>query len=98
MSICDKDGNQVGKYQKVLFSSISTSIGETVIPNVYVYPNPVVNTLNVQGATEDTSLTVYNLAGQCLLNEYGSEINVASLQQGTYILCVNKQYVKFIKK
>ena len=35
---------------------------------------------------------------KCLLKETGSEVDVASLSQGTYILQINNQFVKFIKK
>ena len=43
-------------------------------------------------------LEVYNLIGKSVLKGEGVEIDVTSLLEGTYILRVNNQFVKFIKK
>ncbi|MBR3871946.1 MAG: T9SS type A sorting domain-containing protein [Paludibacteraceae bacterium] len=58
----------------------------------------MVNTLNIQGVDENTPLEVYNLTGKSVLKDKGTELDVTSLSQGTYILRINNQYVKFIKK
>jgi hypothetical protein len=58
----------------------------------------VVNTLSIQGVDENTALEVYNLTGKSVLKDKGTELDVTSLTQGTYILRINNQYVKFIKK
>ena len=58
----------------------------------------MLNTLNIQGVDENTPLEVYNLTGKSLLKDKGTELDVTSLSQGTYILRINNQYVKFIKK
>ena len=99
MTILQKDGNKVGNYQKILFAtSTSTSLEENKELQIFVFPNPVSHTLNIQGVDENTSLEVYNLTGKSLIKEKGTELDVTSLNQGTYILRINNQYVKFIKK
>jgi hypothetical protein len=98
MTVVDKDGNQFAGYLKILFAEAETGIEELDIASVFVYPNPVVNTLNIQGVDENTLLEVYNLTGKSVLKDKGTELDVTSLTQGTYILRVNNQYVKFIKK
>ena len=98
MTIVDKDGNQFAGYVKILFAEKETSIEELGFTQVYVFPNPVVNTLTIQGVDENTPLEVYNLTGASVLQDKGTELDVTSLSQGTYILRINNQYVKFIKK
>lgn len=97
MTIVDNDGNQYAGYVKILFAEAPTDIEELGFTQVYVFPNPVVNTLNIQGVDENTPLEVYNLTGKSLLKDKGTELDVTSLSQGTYILRINNQYVKFIK-
>ena len=98
MTVVDKDGNQFAGYVKILFAEKETSIEEIGFTQVYVFPNPVVNTLTIQGVDENTPLEVYNLTGASVLQDKGTELDVTSLSQGTYILRINNQYVKFIKK
>ena len=98
MTVVDKDGNQFAGYVKILLAEKETSIEELGFTQVYVFPNPVVNTLTIQGVDENTPLEVYNLTGASVLQDKGTELDVTSLSQGTYILRINNQYVKFIKK
>ena len=98
MTIVDNNGNEFAGYVKILFAEKETSIEELGFTQVYVFPNPVVNTLTIQGVDENTPLEVYNLTGASVLQDKGTELDVTSLSQGTYILRINNQYVKFIKK
>lgn len=98
MSVLRKDGTLEGSYQKIIFNQAITSIAELGEISFYVYPNPVVNTLNIIGVDENASLSVFNLNGQCVKQEKGNVIDVNSLVKGTYILQINNQYVKFIKQ
>ena len=88
-----------GKSQRVNLPSVSTKLGNVEVPNIYIYPNPVSTTIYVSGVDEDeTLLVVYDLFGHCLLGEYGNVINVTPLETVIYILCINNQFVKFVKK
>ena len=98
MTVVGNDGNQFAGYVKILFAESATDVEELDITSVYIYPNPVVNTLSIQGVDENTSLEVYNLTGKSVHKNKGTELDVTSLTQGTYILRINNQYVKFIKK
>ena len=98
MTVVDNNGNEFAGYVKILFAEKETSIEELGFTQVYVFPNPVVNTLTIQGVDENTPLEVYNLTGKSVLKDKGAELDVTSLSQGTYILRINNQYVKFIKK
>lgn len=101
MTLVGKDGFQVGRIQTLLFATIQdvpTSIDESAETQVYAYPNPVVNTLNVLGVSDTEPLFVYDLSGKCLMTERGNKVEVSNLTKGTYILKVNNQCIKFIKK
>lgn len=98
MTIVDNEGNQYSGYIKILFAETTTKLEELDITSVYVYPNPVVNTLSIQGVGKNASLEVYSLTGKSILNATGTELDVTLLMKGTYILRINQQYIKFIKK
>lgn len=101
MTLVGKDGIQMGGIQTLLFGTMAdvpTSIDESGETKVYAYPNPVVNTLNVLGVSETEPLFVYDLSGKCLMTERGNKVEVSNLTKGTYILKVNNQCIKFIKK
>ena len=98
MTILNKDGVYSSEYQKILFAESNTGIEELGISSFFVFPNPVSNTLYIQGVNENAALEVYNLTGKSVIKDKGTELDVTSLNQGTYILRINNQYVKFIKK
>jgi hypothetical protein len=98
MDVILADGTKEGTYNKLLLAKDVTSIEEIGQVSLYVFPNPVSNTLHIQGVDDDALLWVYNLNGKCVLKANGTALDVTSLQQGTYILSVNNQFVKFIKK
>ena len=101
MTLVGKDGIQVEGIQTLLFGTMAdvpTSIDESGETKVYAYPTPVVNTLNVLGVSETEPLFVYDLSGKCLMTETGNKVEVSNLTNGTYILKVNNQCIKFIKK
>jgi len=68
-------------------------IGEgitTINPtNILIYPNPVENELEIQGAA-NTSLKVYDLVGRIIYSNYittnQQSINTSQWPQGSYIL------------
>lgn len=98
MTVVDNYGGRNAGFVKIIFPKDETEIEELGFSQVYVFPNPVVNTLSIQGVDENTPLEVYNLTGASVLQDKGTELDVTSLNQGTYILRINNQYVKFIKK
>lgn len=100
MSIEKKDGSVVNDVRTLLFGSmqdVPTSVEDNAEAMVYVYPNPVVSTLYVNGISADETLSVFNLTGKCVIQTTGNEVNVNELPDGTYLLQFNNQCVKFIK-
>jgi len=93
------------------FTNKSLSLLDKELYNqLNIYPNPVEETLNIQTSeplTEDTQITVFDVAGKRVLATYAkdtelNQINVSSLKSGVYILQLSSsslnQSHKFIKK
>ena len=99
MTVVKTNKESQGGYKKILFAhDAPTSIDGIGEVSVYIFPNPVSNTLNIMGVDESATLAVYNLSGKCIMKENGNTLNVSSLSQGTYILQIDGIFVKFIKK
>lgn len=99
MTVVKTNKESQGGYTKLLFAhDAPTSIDGIGEVSVYIFPNPVSNTLNIMGVDESATLAVYNLSGKCIMKENGNTLNVSSLSQGTYILQIDGKFVKFIKK
>ncbi len=63
------------------------------------YPNPVQNSLYIEGNLEIRETDIYNMFGERLLQPgKGQIIDVSELKEGIYFLIINKtQIIKFIK-
>ena len=70
--------------------------------SVSAFPNPVQETLMVNGIQKGAVIDIYSISGVLLQSvtsqENSMNINVASLQQGIYLLRIDSQIIKFIKK
>jgi len=61
-----------------------------------VYPNPASKILYVKGVDDDEIINVYNLAGCLVLTSMDSNINIAGLDKGIYIISVKDRFAKVI--
>ena len=79
------------------------------IENISIYPNPIINMLNVNiGANSDLNYSIFNITGQIILKgkfiSSNNRVNFSELSKGVYFLQVlntqlNKQNTyKLIKK
>ena len=95
------EADDVNGVRCVLFGTMDQTtidIVETGEATIYAYPNPVQNYLRIEGAAADATCTVYDLQGLALLHSAAQQIDVTALQQGSYLLKINNQIIKFIKK
>ena len=86
---------------KITFSETSpvpTSTDEAQHGTVIVYPNPTHEMLCVQGVPDDITLRVYSTTGQLLATAQGTQIDVSHLPQGTYLLQLGIQVIRFVKE
>ena len=103
IQLLDKEGDTlatepIANIKKIYFAPpTETDVNDTLVNTILVYPNPTQDVLMIQGA-ESLTLRVYNLQGSLLLTESGNQISVGHLPDGTYLLQIGTQVVRFIKK
>ena len=68
--------------------------------SISLYPNPVLNQLNISNTSEIESLTIYDIAGKQIKYQDGntSSITVEDLKSGFYLLEISIEGKKEIKK
>ncbi|MGM9825370.1 MAG: T9SS type A sorting domain-containing protein [Paludibacteraceae bacterium] len=88
----------IAEVQQITFAegSESTSVEGTTTSGITIYPNPTQDRLVVQGA-EGQTLRVYDLQGRLLKQTESTEVQVEDLADGTYLLQIGTQVVRFIK-
>lgn len=104
LQLFDKSGNvlateALSDIKKITFAREVGSAVENVESSnqIVVYPNPTQDVLMIQGI-EAQALRVYDLQGRLLKTENGTQIHVGHLAEGTYLLQVGTQVVRFIKQ
>ena len=101
--LLDKSGDilatePIANVKKICFAPpTNTDVNDTLVNTILVYPNPAQDVLMIQGA-ESQTLRVYNLQGSLLLTQWGNQISVGNLPDGTYLLQIGTQVVRFIKR
>lgn len=88
--------------RKITFAESSgtdtpTSMENIQSTSVVIYPNPSQDMLIVSGI-EAQALRVFDMQGCLLKVENGTQVHVSDLAEGTYLLQVGTQVVRFIKK
>lgn len=90
--------NKKGINQEILYATTLASKYGTDAPKIYNYPHPVYNTFYMSGVDEDeVDLAIYDMDGKCIPAKFVNKFEVAFLPKGTYILCINEYFVKFLK-
>ena len=104
LQLLDKQGNvlatePLANIKKITFALSGTPTATENVQNnaILVYPNPTHDVLMIQGIEAQT-LRVYDLQGRMLLQQEGTQVGVGHLEEGTYLLQIGTQVVRFIKK
>lgn len=99
-------GGEFGSSESFTFNTsqlLSTSEEFNLDNSISIYPNPAVNTINVN-YTENTNLQykINNILGQevlkGVLNESNKQINISTFQSGVYFLTINNPKATLVKK
>ncbi|MBQ2838916.1 MAG: T9SS type A sorting domain-containing protein, partial [Muribaculaceae bacterium] len=82
---------------------IITGVEDLLIDNnLFIYPNPAINFVNVSSTSNLQYIEIYSIDGQLMKHESvdatKSKINVSDLTPGTYILRAANQSALLIKK
>ena len=101
LQLLDKQGQvlatePLSNIKKIIFFA-TTSTENARTNSIVVYPNPTQDVLMIQGIKAQT-LRVYDLQGRLLKTENGTQVGVSDLAEGTYLLQIGTQVVRFIKK
>jgi len=87
----------------VVFSTtngaVITDINQPTEQNLVIYPNPVYDILYINGLNDAKEAKIIDILGKVqLVSISNGTINVSNLTKGIYILIIDNQRVKFIKK
>jgi hypothetical protein len=74
----------------------STNTDKISSNNISIFPNPVKNTLNIQGEIE--SVEIYDVFGKLILNSTNNKINTSDLSGGVYIVNINTNNIIVTKR
>ncbi|RLZ07332.1 T9SS type A sorting domain-containing protein [Faecalibacter macacae] len=97
------DGGQMGFYLDLSAYLNTSNIAESK-NKVSIYPNPVIDVLNISGLKTEAKVEITNILGQKVKTEEvkNNKINVQNLTKGTYVISVTENGTttnhKFIKK
>lgn len=80
-------------YDDILFDVTSLSVDEFTKDDISVYPNPVLDRLNIKSITPVTSISIYNILGKMVKDIQSDrpikEIDMSSLSKGVYLVKVS---------
>lgn len=95
------DANGCKKEATAIIADKKVSITELGLTNVLVYPNPVINTLNVKfDASTIATVELVNVAGQVLNSEVSSDVtfNTSNLASGVYFVNIKVEEGVYTQK
>jgi len=81
------------------FEEETSSISETTATTAKVYPNPTTDKVFIETANGDVPMVrVFNMQGTLLLQTQANEINMANYVKGIYLLEIDGETTKVVKK
>ena len=108
MILYGNDGMPLGStstdmIDKIVFHEIATSLDEAAAPTTLrVFPSPAQDALFVRGVQGQQTVRIFSIQGQILQSALTADgeanLQVGGLPNGTYLLQVGAQIVKFIKE
>lgn len=95
-----------GQVEDYTLSIGTLAVSNTDKSQARVYPNPVVDVLNIEAASKVSNVQVYDLSGKIVsshaLNDVKNQVNLSKLTPGVYIVNIQTekgiQSVKIVKK
>ncbi len=108
-SLSDITGSQavitVPNKNIAVIAEFDSACGEGILTNtdvaerIEIFPNPFTELVSVSGVKQDAEITILTLSGVELLCEKGETVfNLSGLSKGIYILRVNHNFHRIVKK
>ena len=89
----------IESYMPVWGTCPTASIDDQNQLDISIYPNPAIEKLFVQGLSNPTKISVYNILGKLVFSKTtSSEINVDNLQSGIYILKIVDNQKEIVRR
>lgn len=86
-----KEADVAEKHPVIQYEGV-TSVGQPLLYNVNIYPNPANDILFVENASEQTVVSIYGLTGQLMKQvNYQGQMDIADLAKGFYIVVVEEK-------
>ena len=82
----------------VRFTDIETKCAMPQMSDFKVYPNPANTVIMVDGVDDATPIRVYDLNGRMVTKSQCAQVDMTNVPAGNYLLQVESQIVKIIKK
>ena len=99
-------GGSFGQVEDYTINVASLAVSNVNKSQVKVYPNPVVDVLNIEAASKVSAVQVFDLTGKLVsshaLNAVKNQVNLSKLTPGVYVVNIQTesgtQSVKIVKK
>jgi len=86
-NVTDTNSNNAVEVTRTVNIESSLSIDDNIKSILKIYPNPVVDKLFIQGLSNPTKVSIYNILGKLVITKTTSnDIDVKNLQSGLYII------------
>lgn len=71
-------------------SDDNTGVNNPLVNMIYIYPNPVIDFLNVNSVVDVTEIEIYSLTGALvkIVDDFFTSINVSNLESGIYMAVI----------
>ena len=93
VSVCDDDGDLFVFSERIPFTTLALGLEDATIKGFTFYPNPSSDVINLTATENIEKIAIYNLLGQKVIdqniNGTSSQLNVANLVTGTYLMEVS---------
>ena len=95
----ESSSGTIGAVSRIEF--FVTGLNElTILENVNAYPNPTSNSIFIETENEEFhTISIYDLNGRLIENKkvVNSQVDLTSLQTGTYLIRTNNQKIQLFK-
>lgn len=108
MCLYDKEGNKLGctpyaQIDKIVFyKEGATGLDNTADSHIQVVLNPAEESLSIRGIEGEQTIRIYSMQGHLILSAGSvngeANLSVGGMPNGTYLLQVGAQMMKFVKK